>query len=567
MKTKTKTTIATGTICLLFLFIGVFYLIFNYLTPVALDDWSYTRPGQTIGSIIQDQARDYMTFNGRFLAHGLVQFMGGIVGKPVVNILNAGMVVALIYLLSFIGAGYQKISFSYLFPIAVILAWFGYPDQYVTFFMIAGSFNYLWASVLACCFLVVYHRAYTDKTSPANSKLIAMGFMAFIIGIWGEMYAICLVPALFVDLLVNKNRRNKQTLVLFICFCIGAAFEILAPANFVRLNAVTGGTGHPAVSTQIVNILQTILDSILLWVYLGILILYVVFKITHMNLSFKEDFLLYTTAIGVYLLFVFVTGALWARVLFSVYTFSFLILLRLCSYIPQKSVATYALYAITILLIGIDGGKEIRTMRCQKQAIENIIEESTTAQGDYIPWTGVAGSRKSVSDNVLCVDSANWKNSTFSKFHNIPAVRIIPQVLYNFIRKDDQLVPYELTKLDEEFSVVMINDTIPENILSVHIPYLSTGYVFHNKIRRLVNCVGFNALAYRIYEHATDIPFGKFLLEPFDGYYDDIRVHRLGSSEAQRYITDKHGRTIIFINNNQLSCYKAPIGQVEVIYE
>lgn len=566
MKSNTSPIISIGATYLLFIAVGIFYFIFNYLTPIVLDDCGYTRSGQTICSIISEQAHDYMTFNGRFLSHGLVQFIGGIMGKNVVNILNAGMVMALIYLLAYVGMNYKNVSFSYLYPLAVLLVWFGYPDQYTTFFMVAGSFNYLWASVFALCFLVIYCQAYTHEENPSTFKIIAMTFAAFLIGLWGEMYAISLAPALFVDLLVNKQRRNKQTILIFIFFCIGAGIEILAPGNFLRLHNVAGSGGHTAIGTQMVNLLQAFLGSALLWVYIGIFILYIALKIKHVQFAFREDFLFYIVAIILYLLFVLVTGTLWQRMLFGVYTFSFLILLRLCSYIPKHQFTMYILYVITIVIITIDAGKEIQTMFAQKYAIENVIEESKSAKDAYIPWLGIEGSRKSINDNTLTVDPDNWQNTMFVKYYDIPSVSVVPQALYTLILNNDMLIPNKLTIIDEEFSVVLLNDTTPETISSINIPYMTTGYVFHNKIKRIIECVGFETLAYRIYGDYRDILFGELLLESFENYHDNIRVHR-SSTDAHCYVRDKQGRTMVFIRNKQLSHYNAPIGDIEVHYE
>lgn len=548
------------------IFIGAIYLVFNYLTPIVLDDCGYTRNGQTIWSIIQDQSRDYMTFNGRFLAHGCAQFIGGILGKSIFNILNAIMVTFLIYILCLCSVENTHHITYILVALASFLVWFAYPDQYVTMFMVAGSMNYLWGSAIVLTFYALYMYACDNPDRLFSTTLIVFAsIFAFIAGVWGEIYSLCLCPAIFIDLIINKTHRNTITYSFFVSFCIGACIEILAPGNFARLSRIDANNVSTLaiLGTRMVNVLQEIIQSPLIWIWISIVFCIILLKLNKIKVSYIEN-IIPTIAIIISTLFITITGTTWSRTMFAIYSFSFIILLRFICRLKLSKIVSSVLTLAVIVAIGLDASYEYSKLKQQNSSIQQVVTDSyCNPTSKYITLEKTECSRKTFGISVLSSDSTNWRNQTFARYYHVEPKCVIPLEVHQAVLNRKTYPQQKLVAINTNYSILLTNLEFPM-IKYVQIRYICDGYIFHNKIRRLINSIGCSEFAHNIYKQYTDIPFGKYLLEYADTIDVNIPVHNPDGNEAG-YIAYEGYNKLIFIRNTSLPKYHMPIQDITII--
>ncbi|MGN0246799.1 MAG: DUF6056 family protein [Lachnospiraceae bacterium] len=547
------------------IFIGALYIVCNYLTPIVLDDCGYTRKGQTIWSIIQDQSHDYMTFNGRFLAHGCAQFVGGILGKSVFNILNTLMAVSLIYILCLCSARSNHNITYVLVALASFLVWFAYPDQYVTMFMVAGSMNYLWGSAIVLTYYALYMHACNNTNSLFSTRLIIFtSVYAFIAGVWGEIYSLCLCPAIFLDLIINKTHRNKITYFLFIFFSIGACMEILAPGNFARLSRIDANNVSTLaiLGTRMVSILQEIIQSPLIWIWISIVFCIILLKLNKIKVSFIEN-IIPIIAIIISILFITITGTTWSRTMFAIYSFSFIIILRcICKLKLSKMVSTTLTLAIMVA-ISIDASHEYSKLKQQNTSIKQLITDSLQdSTSNYVTLNKAESSRKTFGINVLSSDSTNWRNQTFARYYHVAPKSVVPLEVHQAMSNKKKYPKQKLIPINNNYSI-LLTDTVLSTFHYVYIRYMCNGYIFHNKIRRLIESIGCTEFAHNIYKHNTDIPFGKYLLEYANTIDVNVPIHSPDGNEAG-YITYEGYNKLIFIRNTSLPKYLMPIQDITI---
>lgn len=479
-------------IVLLFVIIAVYYVL-NRLTPIVLDDCGYARPGQTFLSVIHDQAHDYININGRILAHSFVQLIGGILGKPIFNIMNALMTTFLILLVSYV-TNIKLVTNNNLFLVICSLAcvWFMYPDQYVTMFMIAGSLNYIWSSVLILLFLIFY-ALISENTHWI--KILSLCLLALIVGAWNDMYSVCVTPAIFIDLLYHKKYRNKKLLFYAICFCIGAVIVVLAPGNFARFNIVFDGNSPTPISTKFVNMLTYLLSSPILLIWGSTLVLALLRRYNKIRLNNHLTSVI-IIAIIFSLAFITVSGACWPRTYFAIYTFSFILLLQEIAYVHMPNwLKTFVGVVFLLCFIG-DFYQEQRTFKIQKKAVEAVIEDSKSGK-DLIYWIGADSSIKSISSDVLSVESSSWKNTFFCNYYGLDSVRLYPKEIAEWMQKDIMVESDKYIML-EHFTLFPIN-TIDYSQNYTIVVNMGDVYVLKSKLRRLLYAMHFSCGS-KIYE-------------------------------------------------------------------
>lgn len=236
---------------------GVAYyaLIRQYL--VAWDDLEYiygSNNKQYISSvkdILLSQADAYMTWNGRFLVHSLVQLFVTIGGLELFYICSTLFFVVLLmsgrYLLGRINGGFNS---NILFLVSLYLFM---PLIGSTFFGdCAWTVNYMYSCAVYTFFLSVYY--HIDKDHVLYNHAVNVGLFLFgvICGSWQESFSIGISAALLIvhgyQLCKKQSIKNQLSLFwLVIGFGVGACIGIFAPGNFCRLNSI-GGSEHLAFS-------------------------------------------------------------------------------------------------------------------------------------------------------------------------------------------------------------------------------------------------------------------------------------------------------------------------------
>ena len=106
---------------------------------------------------------------------------------------------------------------------------------------ISGTTNYLWASAGNLLVLLLYDRIQRRDTPVALASGIVAALLALIVGSLQESFSIGIAAGLLVHALVHRGRVPRMAWAIAICYAIGAAFCIFAPASFVRAGIMGQG--------------------------------------------------------------------------------------------------------------------------------------------------------------------------------------------------------------------------------------------------------------------------------------------------------------------------------------
>ncbi|HQH13554.1 MAG TPA: DUF6056 family protein, partial [Candidatus Sumerlaeota bacterium] len=252
---------------ILAVFIFILMYFFNYLTPLASDDfnyhfiyWDHCTPDTRINGfkdIISSMAYHYYEINGRVLLHGILEVFT-FIGKPFFNVVNSLMYVMLSLLIYKHCVGLRKSKHSLLLYLAInVMLWLFVQRWGQTTVWMTGSVNYLWGCVIRLIALLPF-RLYADYEGAQKnhwSLAALMFFGAVIAGATNENTGAAMIGmmALF---MISYRVHLKKVPVWSITGLVGAvagyAFMVLAPSNFSRAN-VWNEIGN-SFSQRVVNI-------------------------------------------------------------------------------------------------------------------------------------------------------------------------------------------------------------------------------------------------------------------------------------------------------------------------
>ncbi len=235
-------------------------LFFNSMTHLAADDYAYNfiflEEGAAqangfvtgdrlsdFGDIIESMKAHYNTVNGRVLLHFFVQVMM-LVGKPVFNLVNSLMLLALVFLMYLHCKGTDKRQSAVVFCMVALALWTFAPGLGVTCFWLDGSVNYLWGSVIRLSALLPF-RYYFDTGSSKHPILLTavMSVASLAAGATNENMSAVFVglTVLYLVLYRLKGYRIPIWGIVSSVFGIaGFAFMAFAPGTGVRMDAWGG---------------------------------------------------------------------------------------------------------------------------------------------------------------------------------------------------------------------------------------------------------------------------------------------------------------------------------------
>jgi hypothetical protein len=126
-----------------------------------------------LSQIIANQESDYLTINGRFLVHCVVQFML-MFGKNLFAVVNAICIITTLIFVNLIVKLYTKKSslkdtWIYMLIISLFLLLASYK---YCIYWVAGSVNYMWVFMLLIIFIYYYLRLDLNKYRVLNAIII-----------------------------------------------------------------------------------------------------------------------------------------------------------------------------------------------------------------------------------------------------------------------------------------------------------------------------------------------------------------------------------------------------------
>ncbi|WP_318627906.1 DUF6056 family protein [Paenibacillus polymyxa] len=270
----------------------LYMLRINYFVPYWNDEFAYSfimgtnQKIESLTDIFQSQNYLYHNWTGRVIVHFFVQLFLWL-GKDVFNIVNAFFYVLLLFLI----CSFSKIrKFNTredlgIFLLVSLMCWFMLPVLGQTAFWLAGSVNYLWATVFILIFLFPYRFLIDNKYVLKNNliTILTMFFLGILAGWSQENTAVIAVAFVGISFFIALKKKIELPLWFFsgIIGClIGFVYLVLAPGNKVRKETMYFNVGF---KDQIINFLQTMKGILLqdqryLFLILFVAILFYVYK-------------------------------------------------------------------------------------------------------------------------------------------------------------------------------------------------------------------------------------------------------------------------------------------------
>lgn len=220
-------------------------LLLNLKTLYTADDYIYRfvyhTPGVsehmekiTTGMIPYSMWNHYLNWNGRFVAHSIVQFFMQFDSKLPFDIFNS-----LIYLVLLLMMNRLSVKLSnrttkvFLIPLIFLFTWFFIPYFGQSVLWVSGSGNYLWMSIIYLGFILFNLR--NGKTNWQS--ILAAMILGFLTGASNENSgpaAVLIVILLMIKRFVEKKRINWNSVIGVLFSGVGFVIMMLAPGNRLR---------------------------------------------------------------------------------------------------------------------------------------------------------------------------------------------------------------------------------------------------------------------------------------------------------------------------------------------
>jgi len=216
----------------------ILFFIFNVLTPLVADDYSYSLGVFSISDAAKSTYDNYFNLNGRIVVNFLIHFWS-FIGKSIFNIANTVIYCLFIYLIQFHIIGKTKHNPIMFLAISIFL-WFFVPAWGENFLWLNGSCLYLWTATFILLFLVPFRKKQDDPNYKLNIPLsILFFFLGLLAGCSTENAAAAIFLLLvfyFAVKAINKKKINLFEILGTLGFLIGFLSLILSPGNEVRYN-------------------------------------------------------------------------------------------------------------------------------------------------------------------------------------------------------------------------------------------------------------------------------------------------------------------------------------------
>ncbi|MBQ6690526.1 MAG: hypothetical protein IJN01_02375 [Rikenellaceae bacterium] len=238
------------------LIIGLLFYILESYAIFCNDDYFYTyicedatfldaisgkKKVENIRDIFVSQYNHWQLINGRYIAHTIVQLFCGILGFEMFKICNTIVFVLFInYYIKLCRLFVKQINAI----ICFIVLWISLGFVDVGFGMmtsVAHSVNYLWSSLGYTWLLYKIFEYNLDNANRTSTILykILLFILAFIAGGMNESFSVGLSMALFLYMLINREKYKSPNEILFLAFglWLGTIVLCVNPANILRFSS------------------------------------------------------------------------------------------------------------------------------------------------------------------------------------------------------------------------------------------------------------------------------------------------------------------------------------------
>ncbi|WP_125710119.1 DUF3329 domain-containing protein [Companilactobacillus zhongbaensis] len=254
-------------------------LLLNSKTLYVADDYVYrffyqstyapdAGPVISTLSIPHSMYNHYMLWNGRFVAHSIVQFFMQFDTKVVFNICNSLAFIALMFLIAKTSSTLTKVKTNWWLLVAIfVYLWFAIPSFGQTVLWVSGSGNYLWTSLiyLGTILIALKHQ---KETIWLGIVAVILGFLTGATNENSGPAAIVIIFLFAVVKYIQSKKIDWYSLITSIFGLIGFLVMYFSPGSQAR-----GDKPHSYYQAMI-GLKQLVVHQYK-WFYLIILILLV----------------------------------------------------------------------------------------------------------------------------------------------------------------------------------------------------------------------------------------------------------------------------------------------------
>lgn len=224
------------------LFFGLAIYVMNVMTPMVIDDFSYSMNShgehvRGFKDILERQYDHYFDWGGRTVVHVIAQLLL-FIPPQVADVVNSLAFVFCIYLMYLHALGRRGKSDLILFAVMAVLMWLLQPAFGESILWLTGSANYVFGMILVLLFLLPYRR-YSGRADDKYFKIKTLFALPFgLLAGWtneNTAAAMILMAVLFL-VYYKQNEWNVPlwSILGIVGALVGYAIMILAPGNYAR---------------------------------------------------------------------------------------------------------------------------------------------------------------------------------------------------------------------------------------------------------------------------------------------------------------------------------------------
>lgn len=424
---------------LIITFITIFTL--NQLTYYTSDDYTYhyvykghmpttdIEKIDGIGSIVTSQINHYHLWNGRYLAHSIVQFFLQY-DKIIFNIFNTFAFILLMYLIYAIIETRSSIKKpGMLLAQIAMLLWLMIPSFGQTVLWVSGAGNYLWTSLFYTGFLLLYLKNLDDHLFVILGSI----FLGFLTGVTNEnsgpatiLVAVCIF---LLNIIINKKIKIYQI--------TGILFSVL---GFISMMSSAGSQkrGHIDLSIEVLsrNLTNIFTNSMIHFYFFYLLILVLILILSLLKaINAKDIYFIILLLIGhfacIYSLILVSEQPL--RVLFGASVYLVIVTTYLLNRLRKLKKSQFIL-TVGLLLFSAyhyyNAIQDNRTTYSQVMEQVALLKNASPDEDVTLPMITYPKTNYNAYKGTANVtqDREAWFNKWMAQYYNVKSITGIPQL-------------------------------------------------------------------------------------------------------------------------------------------
>lgn len=423
-----------GILMMICMFVLIFTL--NCITHYTSDDYAYrfifkshlpTADSEKIDgvfSIIKSQISHYELWNGRFVAHSIVQFFMQY-NKIIFNFFNSLIFILLGFIIYSILKKVANINnkletFIFIFS----LLWLFTPEFGKSVLWLSGAGNYLWTSIIYSSFLLFNLR--TQKSNLVT-YIIAI-FLGFISGATNENSGPAIILVIILLVLwryLSSKSLDAWRIVGILSSCVGYLIMFTAPGSQKR--------GHQEMSFALLKdrLVHVYSESVSHFFFAYLILILFIFVLVYQNKYSKTNIIFTTILLIGHFSSIFSLVLAPQQPLRTLFGSNVLLIIaivyllnNISGFIPLKKYLSISLVTISIIVYSyafndlykshLEVDNQIRIIETSDPTKEIKVPLLTQPHSLYNPYNGTA---------YLGDNPKSWFNLWMAKYYNVSSIK------------------------------------------------------------------------------------------------------------------------------------------------